>query len=99
MKSGLLLAALMLTAAPAHAADDQANVKAVVDAALKPVMAKYHIPGMAVGVAANGKSYVFTYGEADAGKPVTPSTLFELGSISKTFLVTSVSLEREEGAL
>lgn len=99
MKPGFLLAALMLTAAPAYAADDAASVKAVVDAALKPVMEKYRIPGMAVGVAAGGKSYVFNYGTADAGKPVTPSTLFELGSISKTFLVTAVSLEREEGAL
>jgi beta-lactamase class C len=98
MKSGILLA-LMLTAAPAYAAEDQANVKALVDAALTPVMAKYRIPGMAVGVAVNGKSYVFAYGMADRGKPVTHSTLFELGSISKTFLVTLVSLEREEGAL
>ena len=100
-----LLAAAILAASPARAATDQAHtdqasVRAIVDAALKPVMDKYHIPGMAVGVAVGGKSYVFDYGvSAKGGKPVTDDTLFELGSISKTFLVTLVSLEAEEGTL
>ena len=96
----LLSAAMLALAAPARAAGGEANVKAVVDAAVKPMMAKYHIPGMAVGVAVDGKSYEFDYGvAAKGGKPVTASTLFELGSISKTFLVTAVSLEAEEGTL
>ena len=112
MASGMVLVAAILAAAipssgflaraaePAPDPQSQARVKAIVDAALKPVMEKYHIPGMAVGVAAGGKSYHFDYGvAAKGGKPVTQSTLFELGSISKTFLVTAVSLEREEGTL
>jgi beta-lactamase class C len=98
------MAAAILTTAfitPAQAAPtDDARVKSMVDAAVKPMMAKYAIPGMAVGVTANGKSYIFDYGvTAKGGKPVTHDTLFELGSISKTFLVTLTALEAEEGTL
>ncbi|MGG2479113.1 serine hydrolase, partial [Rhizobium sp. BR5] len=64
--------------------------KAITDAAIKPVMEKNGIPGLAVAISINGENHIFTYGvlSTSTGQPVTPQTLFELGSISKTFTVT-----------
>src|SRR6185437_897565 len=76
--------------AASHAAGQQAKVKSIADAAIQPIMGKYNIPGMAVGIIVGGKPYVFDYGLAsrETRKPVTRSTLFEIGSISKTFTAT-----------
>jgi beta-lactamase class C len=77
------------------------RVKAVVDQAIDPMRRKYDIPGLAVGVVIDGKSYVFNYGVASkqSGKPVDRDTLFELGSVSKTFTATLVALAQNSGAL
>jgi beta-lactamase class C len=85
-----------------HAADNQPeSVKSVVDMAIKPVMKKYDIPGMAVGVTVSGKAYVFDYGVAstETRKPVTHGTLFEIGSVSKTFTATLASYAQVSGQL
>jgi beta-lactamase class C len=73
----------------------------VVDAAVRPVLEKYHIPGMAVGIAGDKRSYVFNYGVAvmRSRKPVTNDTLFELGSISKTFTATLAAYAAVKGHL
>lgn len=83
------------------AAASQDKIKNVVDAAVRPVMAKYHIPGMAVGIVVHGKTYVFDYGVASAetGKPITGKTLFELGSVSKTLTATLTSYAAVSGEL
>ena len=100
-KTAILIAACLAAcvSTPGHAADNE--VKAVVDAAVRPMMEKYNIPGMAVGVTTGGNTYVFDYGVAskDRSKPVTPATMFELGSISKTFLVTLTSWAAVDGQL
>ncbi|MFZ0517909.1 MAG: serine hydrolase, partial [Acidobacteriaceae bacterium] len=88
--------------AVSHAADvTQQQIKTTVDAAVQPVMAKYGIPGMAVGITVAGKSYVFTYGVASTAtrQPVTRDTLFEIGSISKTFTATLASYAQVMGNL
>jgi len=99
----ILIAACLVTSSSiaVHAADDGARVKAIVDAAVRPMMEKNGIPGMAVGVTVGGNSYTFEYGVAskDTRKPVTQATMFELGSISKTFTVTLASLAEVNGQL
>ncbi|WP_425646530.1 class C beta-lactamase [Agrobacterium leguminum] len=84
----------------ALAADD-AKLKAITDAAIKPVMEKNGIPGLAVGISVDGESHVFTYGvmSKSSGQPVTAQTLFELGSISKTFTVTLSTYAEMNGQL
>ncbi len=77
------------------------SVKNVVDGAVAPVMTKYGIPGMAVGIVAGDQRYVFDYGVSSLKKrdPVTPATLFEIGSISKTFTATLASWAQVDGRL
>ena len=82
-------------------AADDARLKAITDAAIKPVMEKNGIPGLAVGISVDGENHVFTYGvmSKTTGQPVTPQTLFELGSISKTFTVTLSNYAETQGKL
>lgn len=93
-----MLSAILLT--PALAADE-ARLKAITDAAIKPIMEKNGIPGLAVGISVDGESYIFTYGvmSKSTGQPVTAQTLFELGSISKTFTATLATYAEANGHL
>ena len=65
-------------------------MRAIVDAAVRPVIAEYDLPGLAVAVTARGRTQVYNYGLASKeGKlPVTDQTLFELGSVSKPMTST-----------
>jgi beta-lactamase class C len=88
-------------ASVAHAAPARADIEAVVGRTVRPLMQKNGIAGMAVGVIVDGKPYVFDYGVAskETGQPVSRDTLFELGSVSKTFTATLTSYAQEQGAL
>ena len=79
--------ALFLAAAPCLAATD---LRAVVDASVKPLMQQQSIPGLVVGIVKDGKTQYFNYGIAnkEAKEPVSENTLFEVGSVSKTFTAT-----------
>src|SRR5450755_4357558 len=98
--TAIVTAMLFAACAPAvvsHASENQQErqerVRAVVDMAVRPVMSKYKIPGMAVGVIVGDRTLVFDYGVASTKtrKRVTSTTLFEIGSISKTFTATLAS--------
>ena len=98
----IALAALLSTGlfTQASAADD-VRLKAITDAAIRPVMEKNGIPGLAVGISVGGENHIFTYGvmSKSTGQPITPQTLFELGSISKTFTVTLSTYAEMNGQL
>ena len=46
--------------------------------------------GLSIGILKNGKAYYYNYGEAEKGKQNLPdsNTVFEIGSITKTFAAT-----------
>ncbi len=97
-----VLIVIYATTAVGHAADDlQHRIKSAVDMAIRPVMAKYRIPGVAVGITVADKPYVFTYGVAstETRQPVTRATLFEIGSVTKTFTATLASYAQVSGYL
>ena len=84
------------------AADDApGRIERAVIAAIPPVMTKYRIPGMAVAITIAGQSSVYNYGVAstETRQPVTRDTLFEIGSITKTFTATLVSYAQVCGYL
>lgn len=97
-----IFATSMLVAASAWAqtSSEQERLQHVVDGTIKPLMEGNAIPGMAVAIIADGKQFVFNYGLAskESGQKVTDSTLFEMGSISKTFTATLAAYGVARGA-
>lgn len=84
-----------------HAADQKDALRAIVDASITPVMAKFDLPGMAVAVIVDGQPHYFNYGVASRAEqlPVSEHTLFELGSVSKVFTATLASYAEGAGKL
>lgn len=99
----LLSFSICLLAAGSHAAGAAAQdgLKDAVDSTIEPLMQKYAIPGMAIAVTVNGESRFYNYGVAskDTRQPVTNTTLFEIGSFSKTFTATLASYAQVNGEL
>lgn len=64
-------------------------------------MARYHIPGVALGVLHDGREYLRGYGvtNIDYPLPVDGDTLFRIGSTTKTFTGTAVMRLVEQGKL
>ena len=81
------------------AADDR--LESVVKAAIEPVMQQQQIPGVAIAITVDGKPHYFNYGVAskETGKAVTEDTLFEIGSVSKTFTATLAAYAQASGKL
>ena len=71
-----------------------------VDAFVGQIMKDWKVPGLAVAVVSNGKVILLKgYGYRDAEKrlPVTPHTVFAIGSISKSFTVSAMGMLVDEG--
>jgi CubicO group peptidase (beta-lactamase class C family) len=69
---------------------------------VRRLMARDQIPGVAVGVVERGHlafARGFGYRDVDKRLPVTPDTLFPLGSCSKAFTATAIALLAGEGRI
>lgn len=77
------------------------EIKKLVDQNFKPLLDKYDVPGMAVGVIQNNKKYEMYYGlqSVQDKKAVNSSTIFELGSVSKLFTATAGGYAKTKGTI
>jgi len=100
---GRIAAASLFFCPWAYAAEDGGHdrLAQIVNEVIRRVMEENNIPGMAVAVTTQGKRSFFNYGVAsrESGRRVTEDTLFEIGSISKTFTATLASYAEVTGAL
>jgi len=97
-----LLCGLILLPVKSHAADHPpTGMGDGVAQVIRPLMERYGIPGMAVGIVVKGKDCVFDYGvqSTATGVPIGHDTLFEIGSISKIFTATLASYAHITGKL
>ena len=82
--------------ASSAAEDDLARM----DERIRAMMTAENIPGVLVGVASRGRlRHVQSYGLANVelGVPVSDSTVFEIGSISKQFVAAAIMILLEAG--
>lgn len=78
-----------------------ADVTAAVATAARAFLARTFAPGLAIGITGPAGRQLFTFGTRDpaAGLPVQDDTLFELGSISKTYTVALAAIAVQDGAM
>ena len=71
------------------------------DEALRDVASDLAVPGATVGVLVGGETHVAGYGETNVEYPraVSPATLFQIGSISKTFTSALMMMLVEDGLI
>lgn len=108
LRGQALLAAGLLAATLAAHADSPANAALV--ARVTPELERYvealrrreEIPGIAIVIADRHRVlYTKGFGQREAGKPapVTPATVFQIGSLTKSFLATTVAMAVDDGKL
>jgi beta-lactamase class C len=99
--SRLLLIPCSVSLLLATAAQATPEMEAKVRDAAEQVMQQYKIPGMAIAVTANGHQSYYNFGitSRDTPQQVSSDTLFEVGSISKTFTATLATYAQANGLL
>lgn len=80
---------------------DHPSVEPILSHTFKPLIQKYNISGMAVGIIYQGQ--VYQYYEGTQAKtdltPISDQTIFELGSVSKIFTATAGAYAQQLGRL
>src|SRR5437868_9732065 len=106
MRLLVTLSLLLCSVSMAHAASQAANTSnleqayKLLDSYVAQQMKIQHIPGVSLAITdRHGLTHVATYGFADVQtrQPVTPETMFQIGSISKSFTAISLLQLRDEG--
>ena len=80
---------------------EHSAIDSIVQDAAQQVMQQYNIPGLAIALTVDGKQRFYNYGVASKAtlQEVTSETLFEIGSISKTFTATLATYAQANGQL
>lgn len=81
---------------------DGATNWAPLEAVIRYTMATHSIPGLAVAFAKDGKvvySKGFGYADMDTGRPVNPSTIFGVASVTKSFTCLAIMQLADAGKL
>lgn len=102
LRPRLAALAAAITLALGHASVQAADqLQAKVDQIIRPLMQEQGITGMAVAIYARDHAHYFSYGVASKADnvPVSRDTLFEIGSLSKTYTATLAALASAEGKL
>ncbi|PRP90831.1 Beta-lactamase precursor [Enhygromyxa salina] len=93
-------------AAPASTPDpQQAELEArlaYLEARLEEARVNAHVPGMAIAIVKNDEliyAHGFGVSDLDANTPVTPETVFAIGSATKAFTSTLVAMLVDEGKM
>ncbi|WP_460150237.1 class C beta-lactamase [Pseudomonas sp. H2_A10] len=94
----IFICALLLGSGTCMAAPD---LRKVVDDNVEPLMRQEQIAGLSVAVVSRGQVQYFNYGVAskEQQQPITQDTLFEIGSVSKTFTATLGGYAQATGKL
>ncbi|RMN98331.1 Beta-lactamase/D-alanine carboxypeptidase [Pseudomonas coronafaciens pv. coronafaciens] len=97
----LFCTGLLLVNSVAFAGQDPAAFDALVQTEARKVMQENNFAGLSIAITRNGEQQFYNYGVASkaTGRPVSSDTLFELGSISKTFTATLASWAQANGQL
>jgi CubicO group peptidase (beta-lactamase class C family) len=85
----------------ARTATSKKEVDALVARAARKFMGDAHAVGLSVGVLKDGQTYTYNYGDVEKGKGRLPTrhTLYEIGSVTKTFTGVLLARAAVEGRL
>ncbi|WP_068471002.1 serine hydrolase [Candidatus Protochlamydia phocaeensis] len=95
------LALLPFSSLLGQLASEKNSTMALIEQSIQRVMKQQNIPGIAVALLYEGHPSLLSFGWADPERriPVTPSTLFEIGSITKVFTTTALAIEVLKGRM
>ncbi len=96
---GFLLAVAFLPCFAAQSAVPMNEILSQFTTYAKQTQADWHVPGVAVAIVQNDKMiYAQGFGERNTeGVPVTPNTIFDIASLTKSFTAALLAMQIDEG--